>query len=91
MPDAGIPLNEEADQAAMRGSDLPQVGILPTAKAARSQVHQADAARTEKLKDARKLEAAEVKPSTWRSKKCPKCKKESHVRRKVCDCGHIFF
>jgi len=54
-------------------------------------VHQADAARNEKLKAARKLEAVEVKPSTWRNKKCPKCKKESHVRRKVCDCGHIFF
>ena len=54
-------------------------------------VHQADAARTEKLMAARKLEAAEVKPSTWRSKKCRKCKKESHVRRKVCDCGHSFF
>jgi hypothetical protein len=53
-------------------------------------VHQADAARNEKLKAARKLEAVEVKPSTWRNKKCPKCKKESHVRQKVCNCGHAF-
>jgi hypothetical protein len=54
-------------------------------------VYQADAARTEKLIAARKLESAKVKPSTWRSKTCRKCKKELHVRRKVCDCGHSFF
>jgi hypothetical protein len=54
-------------------------------------VHQADAARCEKLKATRKLEVAETTPSTWRSKKCPKCKNESHVRRKVCDCGHTLF
>lgn len=54
-------------------------------------VDQADAARAEKLKAERKREAAEAKPSTWRNKKCPKCQTESHVRRKVCDCGHVFF
>lgn len=54
-------------------------------------VAQADAARAEKLKAERKLEAEEAKPSTWRNKKCPKCGNEAHVRRKVCDCGHTFF
>ncbi len=54
-------------------------------------VLQSDAARSEKLKADRKLEATEAKPSTWRSKKCPKCEKESHVRRKECNCGHVFF
>ncbi len=54
-------------------------------------VQLADAPRAEKLKTARKLGAAEVKPSTWRIKKCPKCKKESHARRKVCDCGLVFY
>ena len=63
-----------------------QGGIHP-----QSAVHQADAARTEELKAARKLQVAEAKPSTWRSKKCAKCNKESHVRRKMCECGHTFF
>jgi hypothetical protein len=54
-------------------------------------VHQADSARSEKLRADRKLEAAAEKPLTWRSKKCPKCKKESHVRSKACQCGHTFF
>ncbi len=54
-------------------------------------VHQADAARAEKLKAERKREANTPKRSTWTKKKCPKCGSESHVRRKVCDCGHVFF
>lgn len=54
-------------------------------------VRQADAARADALKAARKLEVAEAKPSTWRVKKCPKCKKQSHVRCKTCDCGHVYF
>lgn len=54
-------------------------------------VLQADSARTEKLKTERKQEAASAKPSNWSKKKCPKCQSESHVRRKVCDCGYEFF
>ena len=54
-------------------------------------VHQADAARVEKLKAERKREANSAKQSTWTKKKCPKCGSEPHVRRKVCDCGHVFF
>jgi hypothetical protein len=54
-------------------------------------VHQADAARSEKLKADRKRKAEEPKQSTWSKKKCPKCSKESHVRRKVCNCGYEFF
>ena len=54
-------------------------------------VHQADSVRAEKIKAERKLEASTVKPSTWTKKKCPKCGSESHVRRKVCDCGFAFF
>lgn len=54
-------------------------------------VQQADSARAEQLKAARKSEANTPKPSSWTKKKCPKCKAEPHVRRKVCDCGHVFF
>ena len=54
-------------------------------------VNQADSARTEELKVERKREASIPKPSTWTKKKCPKCGVESHVRRKVCECGHEFF
>ena len=54
-------------------------------------VHQADSARTEKLKAERKSEANVPKQSTWTKKKCPKCGRESHVRRKECDCGHVYF
>lgn len=54
-------------------------------------VRQADAVRTEALKIARKLETADVKPSSWQVRKCPKCAKELHIRRKACDCGHVFF
>jgi len=54
-------------------------------------VQQADAVRAEKLKEERRREANVAKPSTWRNKTCPKCKSEAHVRRKVCDCGHVFF
>ena len=55
-------------------------------------VHQADSARAEKLKAERKLAAEAVaKPSTWTKKKCPNCGSEPHVRKKVCDCGHVFF
>ena len=54
-------------------------------------VYQADAVRTEGLKTERKRETNAAKPSTWRNKKCPKRGNELHVRRKVCDCGHVFF
>ncbi|QDV11684.1 hypothetical protein CA51_15570 [Rosistilla oblonga] len=61
-------------------------------------VLQADSARTEKLRAERKRKASEAssnpkaKPhsTSWTQKKCPKCGKESHVRRKNCDCGHAF-
>ncbi len=51
-------------------------------------VRQADAARAEGIKASRKLDAAKTKP--WRSKACPKCRKELQARRRVCDCGYIF-
>ena len=54
-------------------------------------VHQADSARAEKLKAERKRETNTAKQSTWTKKECPKCGRESHVRRKECDCGHVFF
>ncbi len=54
-------------------------------------VDQADATRAEQLKAERRQEAAKAKPSSWRNKICPKCKTEFHVRRKVCNCGHVFF
>ena len=54
-------------------------------------VYQADATRAEKLKAERKRQGDAAKPSSWTKKKCPKCGSEVHVRRKVCDCGHVFF
>ena len=54
-------------------------------------VFQADAPRTEELKAERLREANVPKPPMWRSKKCPKCGSEPHVRRKACDCGYVFF
>ncbi len=54
-------------------------------------VYQADAARAEKLKTEQKRETKTTKRSAWTKKKCLKCGSESHVRRKVCDCGHVFF
>ncbi len=62
-----------------------QAGIHPQCA-----VYQADAARTKKLKAERKREANSAKQSTW-TKKCPKCGSEPHVRRKECNCGHVFF
>ncbi len=53
-------------------------------------VYQADTPRVEKLKAERKREANAATRPTW-TKKCPKCGSEPHVRRKVCDCGHVFF
>ena len=54
-------------------------------------VEQADAARKEIL-DAKKKEQATVKKAAVRSwnKKCPKCGKEVHVRKKTCDCGYTW-
>ncbi len=54
-------------------------------------VYQADAARADQLRAERKREANVAKPSTWTKKKCPKCRREAHVRRKLCDCGHAYF
>lgn len=34
--------------------------------------------------------AAKKQPERSWSKKCPKCRRELHVRRAVCDCGHSF-
>ena len=54
-------------------------------------VEQADAPRADQLRAERKQEAAKPKPSSPLNKTCPKCGSEPHVRRKVCDCGHVFF
>jgi uncharacterized Zn finger protein (UPF0148 family) len=54
-------------------------------------VNQADAARTEEIKEKRKREASGPKSSSWNQKACPKCGVTSHVRQKECQCGHVFF
>ncbi len=54
-------------------------------------IQQADEPRVLKLRAARALEPKTKKPvrQSWQ-KKCPKCGTESHVRRKICKCGHDF-
>jgi ribosomal protein L37E len=59
-------------------------------------VQQADSAREQQLKAQKKIEAEKKavakKPSaTWRKKTCPKCGRESHVRKRTCECGFDFF
>lgn len=34
--------------------------------------------------------AAKPRPEQSWTKRCPKCRRELHVRRAVCDCGHSF-
>lgn len=54
-------------------------------------VYQADAPRAAKIKADRKLKETSPRTSKLISKECPKCGGQPHVRRKVCDCGHVFF
>lgn len=55
----------------------------------------ADAARVKLLKEAQKAESPKEKVansaalSPWH-RLCPKCHKERHIRKQVCDCGHRF-
>lgn len=58
-------------------------------------VKQADAPREKQLKAERDAEAKKKQesgqaPPTWRSKKCPRCGAEIHVRRRSCNCGYDF-
>ena len=54
-------------------------------------VQLADESRKEQLQAARKMasQSSEPKQKSW-NKQCPKCKTQLHVRRKECDCGHVF-
>ena len=53
-------------------------------------VQLADESRKEQLHAARKAsQAGEPKQKSW-NKQCPQCKSQLHVRRKECDCGHVF-
>jgi rRNA maturation endonuclease Nob1 len=53
-------------------------------------VQLADESRKEKLQAARKAsQTGEPKQKSW-NKQCPQCKTQLHVRRKECDCGHVF-
>ncbi len=59
-------------------------------------VQQADAPREAQLKAKKKAEAkktpvAKKLPQTWTKKTCPKCGVQTHVRKKICDCGFDFF
>ena len=59
----------------------------------------ADAPRKKSLKEEKlaglqgKSKAKKMGSSAWNrnKKRCPKCGAESHVRKKLCDCGHDFF
>lgn len=57
-------------------------------------IEQADAPRILKLRAKKAIAAAAPKSkknanAKW-SKRCPECGLESHVRRKMCSCGHNF-
>ena len=60
-------------------------------------MQQADAPRKKRLKEQekasvkRKSKAKGRATSAWNKKRCPKCGVESHVRKKLCDCGYDFF
>jgi len=59
-------------------------------------MEQADAGRKQRLKEERLAAARKAKASgsgtkAWNMKQCPRCKAESHVRKKYCVCGHHFF
>mgnify|MGYP002836257161 FL=1 len=58
-------------------------------------VKQADAERSQKLKESRlageanQAESKSTGPSRWQ-KVCPNCRAFLHVRKKHCECGHPF-
>ncbi len=58
-------------------------------------VQQADAPRAKKLKETKALKNKKKAKSNkrsqtlWNKKNCPKCGAIMHVRKKVCDCGHV--
>ena len=59
-------------------------------------VQQADAPREAQLKAKKKAEAkktpvAKKLPQTWTKKTCPKCGVQTHVRKRICDCGFDLF
>lgn len=56
---------------------------------------QADAKRVARIKTAKKSKNPKEKvgnPSAIRPwhKICPKCRRQLHVRKRICDCGHQF-
>ena len=55
------------------------------------EVHRLDAAISAKLKKERKTIVNKPMRVPSTAKKCPKCSKECHLRRKKCDCGHLYF
>jgi hypothetical protein len=60
-------------------------------------MQQADAPRKKRLKEQEKLGVKRKSRGkgrgtcAWNKKKCPKCGVETHVRKRLCDCGHDFF
>ena len=56
---------------------------------------QADAPRVERIKAAKKVAKPKVKVtspkalSAWH-KLCPKCRRQIHIRKLSCECGHTF-
>jgi len=56
-------------------------------------VQLADESRKLELQAARKKasqsKAGQSQKRSW-NKQCPKCRAQLHVRRKECDCGHVF-
>lgn len=53
-------------------------------------VQLADESRKEELQAKRKTASQSSEPRKSWNKQCPKCKAQLHVRRKQCDCGHVF-
>lgn len=55
-------------------------------------VEQADAPRRERLRTEKKRQSIAKNASPQKSwlRKCPKCRAQVHVRRRVCECGHNF-
>ena len=56
-------------------------------------VRQADAKRVERIKRKakakKKTEKSPPARKAWQ-KPCPKCRTMQHVRKKTCECGHVF-
>ena len=53
-------------------------------------VQMADEKRAKDLLESRKKTPDTGQPRKSWNKQCPKCKNQLHVRRKQCDCGHVF-